>query len=72
MDDILGITKCGLKSVSLNSFLNASIELKKLRFHTPNKEGKTKCHVMHVGRNSKFCPQLKVHGTPMQRVTEDM
>ena len=34
-------------------------------------DGKTKCHVMHVGKESSICPKLKVHGTDMQKVTSD-
>ena len=45
--------------------------MKKLKFHTPDKEGKSKCHKIHVGRDSKFCPQLKVHGTTMETVQGD-
>ena len=58
-------------SLSLNSYINAEIELKKLRFHTPDKAGKTKCHKMHIGKPSKTCPKLQVHGTAMKEVKED-
>ena len=71
-DDLLGISACSQSSLSLNTFINAQIELKKLKFHTPDKNGKTKCHKMHVGIKNKFCPQLKVHGTDMQKVDSDV
>ena len=48
-DDLLGISSCGQQSLSLNTFINTQIELKKLKFHTPDKNGKTKCHKIHVG-----------------------
>ena len=51
--------------------MNAEIELKKLKFHTPNSEGKTKCHKMHVGPKNQICPQLVVHGSKMVEVNED-
>ena len=56
VDDLLGIAACGHESVALNTFLNTQIELKKLRFHTPDKQGKSKCNVIHVGKNSGICP----------------
>ena len=58
VDDLLGIATCGLKSMELNTFINTQIEMKRLRFHTPDADGKTKCHRMHVGRRNEFCPQL--------------
>ena len=54
----------------MNTFINTQIELKKLEFHTPGPDGKTKCHVMHVGKRN-ICPKLEVHGTTMQLVTHD-
>ena len=36
VDDILAIAECGIKSVSLNTFINTHIEMKKLKFHTPD------------------------------------
>ena len=71
MDDINAISKCGHDSVNLNTYINTQVELKKLRFHVPDNEGKTKCHKMHVGKEKNKCPELKVHGTPMESVTED-
>ena len=47
------------------------IEMKKLRFHTPGADGKSKCHQIHVGRPNEFCPTLHVHGTKMLSVTSD-
>ena len=71
VDDLLGVSKCGLDSISLNTFINTQIEVKKLEFHTPGLDGKTKCHVMHVGKESSICPKSKVHGADMQKVTSD-
>ena len=70
--DINAISRCGLDSVSLNTFVNTQIELKKLRFHVPDKDGKSKSHKMHIGGNRNMCPVLKVHGTVMEGVEEDM
>ena len=71
VDDYLGISKCGFKSLELNAFITSQIELKKLRFHTPDKNGKTKCHKLHIGKNHSKCPDLKVHGTLMSEVKSD-
>ena len=71
VDDLLGIAPCGLESLALNTFINVQIEMKKLRFHTPGKDGKTKCHKIHVGKKNEFCPTLLVHGTIMPSVESD-
>ena len=65
VDDILGIAPCGLKSIAMNTLINTHIEMKRLTFHTPDADGKIKCHKMHVGSNNKFSPKLQVHETDM-------
>ena len=70
-DDLNGVARCGLESVALNTFITTQIELKKLRFHVPDKKGKSKCHKIHVGKNHETCPVLKVHGSIMEKVTHD-
>ena len=72
VDDTFAISECGQKSVAINQFINSHIELKKLRMHTPDATGKTKCHKIHVGKPSKICPKLQVHGTPMKEVDHDV
>ena len=71
VDDLNGIAKCGIQSISLNTFLTTQIEMKKLRFHVPDEKGKTKCHKIHVGGQRDLCPILKVHGTEMEMVEDD-
>ena len=51
--------------------MHIRIELKKLKFHVPDKDGKTKCHKMHIGKKQEACPILKVHNTVIENVTED-
>ena len=68
VDDILAVSRCGHQSVAMNTYLTSQIEMKKLRFHVPDQNGKTKCHQMHVGKPSIFCPELKIHGFPMEKV----
>ena len=70
IDDLNGIAKCGIESVALNTFLTTQIEMKKLRLHTADEKGKSKCVKLHVGGIRAHCPVLKVHGTNMPEVSE--
>jgi hypothetical protein len=70
-DDLNGVAKCGLESLAMNTFITTQIELKKLRFHIPDANGKSKCHKIHVGKNHATCPILKVHDTVMEDVSHD-
>ena len=72
IDDLNGISKCGRESKALNTYLNAQVEMKKLRFHTIGKNGKSKCVKIHIGKHNHNCPTLRVHGTVMQEVNEEM
>ena len=67
----MGFARCWHNSLALNTFINTQMELKKLRFHTPDEKGKSKCNVMHVGKDMGICPSLQVHGTTMQKITHD-
>ena len=71
IDDILSVALCGQDSLNLNISLNTQIETKKLRFHTPNADGKSKCHFIHVGKKSHSCPKLQVHDTDIEKVNSD-
>ena len=71
VDDLSGISRCGSQSQSLNTFINTQIELKKLRFHTTDAKGKSKCHKLHIGKQTRDCRALKVHGTTMKEVKDD-
>ena len=53
VDDLNGISKCGEDSLSLNTFINCQIELKKLRFHTADAKGKSKCHKLPIGKDTR-------------------
>ena len=70
VDDLLTISSCGFQTVAMNTTLNTLIELKKLRFHTPVENKKSKCHSLHIGKPSKWCPEMKVHGKTADRVAE--
>ena len=54
VDDLVCISKCGIESVKMNSYINSKSNLKKLQF------GLSKCHVMHVGASESYCPDLKL------------
>ena len=71
VDDLLAVSPCGHQAVALNTFLTTQCELKKLRFHVPDENGKTKCHQMHIGKNTVICPDLKIHGHKMEKVMSD-
>ena len=58
VDDLLSVSDCGTQSVVINSFINTKIEMKKLTFHTQNKEGMSKCQKMHIGNPNSNCPVL--------------
>ena len=66
VDDLLGFATCGSKSISLNTFINTQVAMKRLRFHTPALTGKSKCHKIHVGKTNQTFPELRVHGHPMK------
>ena len=52
VDDVASISRCGIESLKMNSFLNAKTNLKKLQY------GEEKCHKLHVGRKNQICPDL--------------
>ena len=59
IDYINGISKCGLDSIALNTFIKTHIELKKLKFHVPDEKGKSKCHKLHIEPKKSTCPELR-------------
>merc|ERR1719319_1749043 len=61
IDDILSISKCGTAAVAMNATVNMFIETKKLKLK------RSKCAAIHVGKKSKSCPNLKIHGEKMHR-----
>ena len=71
VDDLLVLARCGEESTNVNIYVNTEIEMKKLRFHVPNQEGKSKCHKLHIGKKNMDCQELKVHGCPMEKVESD-
>ena len=71
VDDLIGISKCGHQSVEMNTYITTQIEMKRLRFHVPDINGKTKCHQIHIGKSCEYCPVLKIHGYTMEKVSQD-
>ena len=70
VDDLIAAASCGMDSVEINTSINTLIELKKLTFHTPVANKKGKCHLMHIGKENKGCPEIKVHGQTVDRVSQ--
>ena len=70
VDDLLAASTCGMDSIDMNVTINSIIELKNLRFHTPEENKKTKCHIMHIGSNGKYCQGMKVHGLTVDSVSQ--
>ena len=66
VDDLSGISGCGSLLQSLNTLINTQIELKKLRFHTTDAHGKSKCKNYTSVNNV-----LKVHGTAVKEIKDD-
>ena len=60
VDDVMAIQKCSMKSLQLNTAINTFIELEKLTL------SKKKCRNIHIGKQSKNCPSLKIHGSKME------
>ena len=71
IDDILTMSNCGIASLSMNTFINTQIESKRLKFHTPDQNGRSKCHILHIGRKNIGCPRLQVHGEDIIKVEKD-
>ena len=70
IDDLISVRSCGFQSLETNITINTIIELKKLEFHVPNGNKKSKCHFLHIGKENIGCPGMKVHGIKAGRVTE--
>ena len=62
VDDLLAVRTCGFEAIETNVTINTMIEIKKLQFHIPEKDKKSNCHFMHVGKPSVWFPGMKVHG----------
>ena len=64
IDDVAAITKCGIDSVQINSYINTKIKSNKLKF------GPTKCVKLHVkgGKKDCECLSVSVENTEMKSV----
>ena len=60
VDDLACVSTCGLDTVEINAFINAKTSLKKLQF------GPDKCHKMHVGKKTPYCPELGIDSWKMK------
>ena len=64
MDDVASISRCGIESVKMNSYLNAKTNLKRLQY------GEDKCHKLHVGRKNETCPELYIDTWKVKTVSQ--
>ena len=60
VDDVLAIQKCSPQSLQLNTAISTFMDLEKLTL------SKTKCHNIHIGKNKRNCPDLKVQEQDMK------
>ena len=65
IDDIAKISECGINAVKDNAYIDSKFEQNKLLANA------SKCHKMHVGKASKFCPVLTVHDEKMDTVDSE-
>ena len=67
-DDLLGVSRCGVETIELNSAINAKIESKKLNM------GPDKCFRLHIGnrksKKTKCSNILQVHNIEMKNATK--
>ena len=64
VDDLACISSCGLETVQMNGFINAKTNIKKLQF------GEKKCHKMHIGKKSEYCPDLFIDSWKVETLPE--
>ena len=64
VDDLACISTCGLDTVKMNSYINAKTNLKKLQF------GPDKCHKMHIGKKTDYCPDLLIDSWKIETKSE--
>ena len=65
IDDILTVSKCGVKSVKTNAVIQAKVEGMQLEL------GQAKCYQMHVGKLRKTCCNLLIHGKQMHKTDKE-
>ena len=64
VDDVLSIQKCS-EATQINAAINSFIEFKKLTL------SHKKCSRIHIGQNSDYCSELKVHQSTMKNSTRE-
>ena len=65
VDDVVDVQKCGNNAIKSNAVINSFMEHKKLTL------SKSKCHKIHCGKKSQFCPELEVHKENMHETEEE-
>ena len=64
-DDIMALQRCSNKSLQQNAAINTFVDLEKLTL------SKKKSHNVHIGKQTKSCPSLKVHGNRMDTTNQE-
>ena len=70
MDDVMGVSKCGIRALELNTFITSQIEMKRLNFNVGNSTKKSKCKNLHVGKLITDCCKLEARDRPLEQVSE--
>ena len=65
VDDVLMVTKCGIKSLQINALAQSKFETKRLEL------GNSKCFQLHMGKRSDTCHSLMVDSSSwMERASK--
>ena len=66
VDDLACVSVCGVDTVKMNGYINAKTNVKKLQF------GHEKCHRMHIGRKTCYCPDLFIDNWKVEPIYDFM
>jgi hypothetical protein len=64
VDDLACVSVCGFNTVMMNGYINAKTNTKKLQF------GQEKCHKIHIGRKTSYCPDFYIDNWKVQPISE--
>ena len=64
VDDLACVSVCGVDTVKMNGYINAKTNVKKLQF------GHEKCHRMHIGRKTCYCPDLFIDNWKVEPISD--
>ena len=70
IDDNINISKCGLEAVNQHIYFTKMMQMKRVNFNVGDKEKKSKCEQMHVGKKTDSCPSLQIDGNSLEIVSK--